>query len=290
VTAGLLLALLAAVLFGVVDLTAARVSRAIGTGLTLAALMGISVAVLIPIVALMEPTAPLEANLVSFLALGGAFAVAYLALIQALRLGPISVVGPITSSIGAATALLAILVIGDRPTSWQLLGIGTAAAGSVLAGLTPATGGRGFALAGPGVLFAVINVFAAAVVVLSLQQVTSSQWAAPILLLRGFAGLWLLIAAVPARWRPPAGLTDLPDKRKWALAAVAIAVLDTLGMAALSISFRTTPAWLVGLLAGISPAIVTIGGVALLGERIGSRQAAGLALLGVSLTVLALTG
>jgi drug/metabolite transporter (DMT)-like permease len=71
---------------------------------------------------------------------------------------------------------------------------------------------------------------------------------------------------------------------------VAIAVLDTLGMAALSISFRTTPAWLVGLLAGISPAIVTIGGVALLGERLGSRQAAGLALLGVSLTVLALTG
>jgi drug/metabolite transporter (DMT)-like permease len=290
VSEGLLLALLAAVLFGVVDLTAARVSRAIGTGLTLAALMGVSVVVLVPIVGLTEPAPQLQDDLIRFVAFGGTFAIAYVALVQALRLGPITVVGPITSSIGAATALLAILVLGERPTTWQLVGIGTAAAGSVFAGVVPGDRARTFRIAGPGVLFAVVNVFTAAVVVLSLEQLAATRWAGPILLLRGFAGLWLVAAAIPARWRPPAGLKDLPDKHKWALAAVFIAVLDTLGMAALSLSFRTAPAWLVGLIAGISPAIVTVGGVVLLGERLGPRQALGLALLGVSLVVLALTG
>jgi drug/metabolite transporter (DMT)-like permease len=288
---GLLLALAGAVALGCVDLSAALVSRRLGTGLTILALMATSVVVLLPI-ALLNGGFPIldGPTVVTFVAFGAVCAMAYLTLIQALRLGPISVVGPITSSTGAATALMAVVFIGDRPGGLQLVGIAAAVVGSIFAGVIPGTSLRSLRLAGPGVVFAVLNVIFAAGFVLSLQALTAESWAGPIMVLRAVGGLWLLGVAAAIRWRPRVILqTSRARLLPWIVAACVLGALDTAGLVFLSLGFRLAPAWLVGIVGGLSPAIVTVGGIVLLRERIGRLQAVGLVLLAFSLVQLSLT-
>ena len=288
---GLVLALGAAIGFGVVDLSTAFISRRIGTPLAVAALTGAGALLLLPVSIVTGDLFTLDPPFVALLiGYGAVFAVAYLALVQSLRLGPIAVIGPIESSIGAMTALLAIVVVGDRPTGWQIAGIGTAAVGSWFAAVAPGTSWRSTRIVGPGVAYAALNVVAGAILVLSLRELTARSWAAPLLVLRTSSTAWLLVVSLIAGWRVSRLRPPGPVRRRWFAFAIVIGLLDTIGMVALSISFREAPAWLVGLTAGFAPAIVTVGGVLLLDERLGRLQAVGVGLLGVSLVILALTG
>lgn len=135
---GVALALASAVTFGLIDFGVAIASRRLGTPLTIAAMLASGLAILLPIAIATSQLPELSSEmLVKFAAIGGCAALSYLSLVQALRLGPLSVVGPITSCLGAAAALLAIIFVGERPTGVQIAGIAAAGIGAVLTGLVP---------------------------------------------------------------------------------------------------------------------------------------------------------
>jgi drug/metabolite transporter (DMT)-like permease len=288
---GPVLAVLGAVGFGVVDLSTSAVSRRLGVGVTLAGLMVGSIVFLVPVTIATASMPDLAgANAVAFVVIGTASAVAYLALVLSLRIGPLSIVGPVTSSVGAATALLAIVVLREQPTTFQVAGIGLAIVGTALAAILPGSSLGTMTAIGPGAGFAIVDVLAAAIMIISLRDLTSTQLAGPILVLRIGTVFWLAIAGLLTRWHPAvsANLRGV-HVASWIGIALALGVLDTVSLGSLSLSFRSTPAWLVGIATSISTAIVTLGGVIAYGERVNRRQILGITLLAMSLATLSIT-
>lgn len=284
---GYLLAIAGSALFGLVDIGTTRVVRRVGVGATLAGLFGGCILLFLPITLATDSMPELDPpTLLRFALYGSTSAFAYLTLVAALRVGPLSVVGPVTSSVGAATALLAIVVLGERPSFLQLSWIAVAAIGSVLVAVLPGSSSHSVTLAGRGALFAALNVIGVAVVLLSLRDVTSVDWAGPILLLRSVAAIWLIVAGI-ARLRQPGHSLPWQAARSWVALAFILGVLDGVGLAAVALSFRVAPAWLVGIAAGVAPVMVTIGGIVLYRERVGRVQLLGIVLLAASFVQLA---
>jgi drug/metabolite transporter (DMT)-like permease len=124
-------------------LSAARASRLVGARSVLVWVMLIGFAVTAPIAVSSGVPKGLGTNELGWISVSGAGNVAGLLLAyEAMRLGKVSIVAPITSTEGAIAAVLAV-VTGealDAPSALLLSGV---AIGVVLASLTRATGGHG---------------------------------------------------------------------------------------------------------------------------------------------------
>jgi drug/metabolite transporter (DMT)-like permease len=291
---GLAYGLGAALMWGLTDVTATFGGRRIGSLRVLVASHVVGVAVLAGLAAILGLTLPTDPLLIAtVVAVGLAGTGAYLSFFTALRIGPLSVVSPITAAYGGLTVVLAVIFRGESLSPPQALGAAIATAGIALAGLVFDGGLRSARVAGRGVVFAMgALVLFAVMTVGSAGPIGDVGWLPVMLLSRVtsvVAALGLLgIALTVGRTRlAPMLAAPLPATRHaWALAGLA-GLLDVIGLVSFGIGLERAETWLVGLASSFGPAVAVLVAVAVLGERLRPSQWLGLAGIGLGLAAVA---
>ena len=133
---GVVFGLITAVTLGVNNLLTAVVARRFGvlrsTTITLTIAFGVMIAWAVGIGVPLQITTD---QIVFLGLLGAAAGGSFLGSYMALRLGPVSVVSPISALSGAITVLYSYWLLAERPSAVQWIGIPIAALGAVLASL-----------------------------------------------------------------------------------------------------------------------------------------------------------
>ena len=297
---GLLLAIASALSFGASDTFAALVSRRLGAIRAATGILLVSFLSLILVAGLLRPEFPADWSWAPRVALlGGITGVAYLSLVNALRLGPVSVVAPLGASLGSVVLVLAVLLLGDRPSPLEQLAVAGTTAGAVLVALVRAPGERP-RLNGPGPVFALVAVAGYAVSVIGLQgPIREIGWLQTLLVWRSAnVTVAVLVLLSTRRWRrvavaavPTADVIVAAAASRWRLALPAALVLSGMlesgGQTLRAFSIEIAPAWLSGVAGSLGPVVVVGAGVMLFGERLGRSQVAGIVLVGIGLVLLA---
>jgi len=301
VTEGLLFAIGSAFFFGASDTFAALVSRRLGAIQAATGILVVSLLSLVAFTALLGPAFRADWSwALPVVLLGGVTGIAYLSLVNALRLGPVSVVAPLTASTGAVVVVLAVLLLGDRPGLLEWLAVAVTTAGAVLVALVRAPGERP-RLNGPGPLFALVAVAGYAISVIGLQSpIREIGWLQTLLVWRianvVVASAVLLAThgrrrlAVPAMPTGDVIVEAMPYLSRWRLALPVALVLSGLlesgGQTLRAFALEVAPAWLPGVAGPLGPIVVVGAGVLLFGERLRPPQLLGIALVGVGLVLL----
>src|SRR4030088_1011969 len=131
---GVALGLGAALSWGLADYFVALATRNVGV---LRVALGFHLAALIPLTALVLATDALAhltwAEGPLFVLLGSLGWLSYLAFYGALAIGPISLFSPIVSGYAAVTVLLAVVIVGERPSAVQTVAVIVTIAGVMVA-------------------------------------------------------------------------------------------------------------------------------------------------------------
>lgn len=251
-TIGLLAGLLAALCFGLGDFFAQSLARERGWLAASLAVQVVSV-VLLTLLGLAWPGPPTRLDhLALALGLGSANALGIVGLYRAFELGKLSLVSPIAGSMGAFTLLFAWLGGAAPPPLvlpglvLVLLGIAAASVPSEHADAQARRGVRGLG-------WALLSAIAFGWVFLRLGELGSELGATwSVLVLRVVAIPWLVLVALATR-RPL--VSDAPRSGRAAL--LAVAVLDSSGLLALSLGGELGDASIASVLSSAFP-IVTI--------------------------------
>jgi drug/metabolite transporter (DMT)-like permease len=291
---GLAYGLGAAVMWGFTDVSASFAGWRIGSLRVLIASHLVGFTVLIGLAVALGVTLPTDPRiLLTVAAVGLAGTGAYLSFFTALRIGPLSVVSPITAAYGGLTVILALIFRGESLTAGQAFGAAVATGGVVFAGLVFDGGLRSARLVGRGVVFAM-----GALVLFALMTVGSAGpigevgWLPVLLLSRAtstIAAFGVLAAALTVGRRRMAPLlaSPLPSApRAWLLAGLA-GLLDVIGLVSFGIGLERAETWLVGLSSSFGPAVAVLVAVAFLGERLRGSQWLGLAAIAIGLGAVA---
>jgi drug/metabolite transporter (DMT)-like permease len=292
---GLLYGLGAALMWGLTDVNATFAGRRLGSLRVLAVSQVVGFVVLAVIALLLGARLPADPRLVATaLAVGLVGTGAYLAFFTALRIGPLSVVSPITAAYGGLTVVLAVVLRGESLTVVQAFGAVVATAGIVLAGLVFDGGLRSARVAGRGVAFAFVALVLFAVMTVGLAGPIGEAGWLPILLVSRTANVVtsVLLLAVGVRWlsRGLAPLLEatLPATRH-ALGLAALAgLLDVVGLVSFGIGLERAETWLVGLASSFGPAVAVVVAVAVLDERLRPTQWAGLGAIAAGMAAVAI--
>lgn len=293
---GLVLSALAAVALGVSTLLLAVAARRIGTVVATSATLVLAIVPLGIAAALTDFSLRLEwrSTFVLFCA-GSLVAVAYLAAIESVRLGPVAITSPIGSSAGAGTVAAAFVLLGERPTLGQWAGVVLAALGVVLASLTRT--GEGVRLAGLGPVYAVVGVILGSVAnaivrdpvrdLGPLQAIVTQRIATVAVVVVLVAGAAALTVAMRSSLVVTAARARRPFDRRLLALLLALGLVDALAFLAFGYALVDTPAWLVGVVSQSGRALAVVGGIVLFRERPSGIQWTGIAGLGAGLVVLA---
>ena len=303
---GILFAIAAAISFGTSDTFASLVARRLGAIRSAAAILIVSFLSLLVLVVLFRPAMPADLGWTARAALlGGLSGFAYLCLVNALRLGPISVVGPIGSSGGAFVVVLSVLILGQQPGPLEWLAVVVTTTGAVLVALVRVPGERP-RLSGPGPLFAIAAVFGYAWSVIGLQEpIRAVGWLPVLVVWRGanvvVASAVLLVSEGRNRRRvaAPVALSDGDIVREPAqmrltrpgpllIALLLAGFLESAGQGLRALALNVAPAWLIGVVNPLGPIVVITAGVLLFGERLGASQWLGVGFVAAGLVLLAI--
>lgn len=290
---GLAYGLLAAVFWGMTDITAAVTTRRLGSLFTLglvglASLVGVwayAVATTGPS-SLLPPVAPAAALL------GVLSAVGYIAFFTALRLGPIAVVSPVASTYGALSVVLAVVVLGEALTPTQALGASAATTGIVLVSVRFEGRARTARFVGPGVPFAIVACLAWGCVTIGTAVLVRQAEVAPVLVVSRSTNVlcvWLLLGlrALARRGDATEPRSTRIEPRFVAFGLLA-GVLDVAGYIVYATGLQQSLAWLVGLSSSFGPAVTVLVAVAFLGDRLRRTQWLGLAILALGVVLVGL--
>lgn len=293
--AGLLLGLGAALMWGLTDVCAAIAGQRLGSLRVLATSQLAGVVGLIILALALGEGLPTDPGIVVLgILVGLAGAGAYLSFFTALRIGPLSVVSPISAAYGGLTVVLAVIFLGESLSLAQAAGSALATAGVVLAGLVFDGGLRSVRVVGRGVAFAMVAlVLFAVMTITSAQAIPIAGWLPLILLARitqVIVGWSLLGIAVGLRPRWMAPMVEAPQRRTGRAVGIAVAagLLDATGLISFAIGLERSEAWLVGLASSFGPAVAVVVAVAFLGERLRWTQWLGLAGIAAGLATIAL--
>ena len=308
---GALFGILAAILLGINTILIALAARWWGVWRTTASALTIAYIVLLGIAIANGESIPLANGGLSLLlvGLGLAAGLSYFASHQGLKLGPVSVVSPIGSTTGAMTVVLAFLILGERPSLVQWIGIPLATAGVLLLSIVFNTKGQA-RLIGLGPLFAMLGVLTGAISNAVLRVPIREIGPVPAITgQRTFTVAFVLLAwpfVVRAgrnerriRAIPSTGVTPLPRElptiassrlglKAWGL-LVLVGVLDAAAFLAFAQGLVLAPAWLIGLISQSGRIIAILGGYLIFNERFAPTQWIGLGLTMAGL-VLAVAG
>ncbi len=291
---GLAYGLGAALMWGLTDVLASFSGRRIGSLRVLAASQVVGLTVLLVFAAVQGLTIPTDPFvLTAAIFVGFAGTLAYLSFFTALRIGPLSVVSPITAAYGGLTVVLSVIFRGESLTLSQAIGAVVATIGVVLAGLVFDGGLRSARFVGAGVLFAVGALIGFALMTIgSAAPIDVVGWLPVMVVSRTVnvltaVSLLALALTIGARRLAPLLVSPLPpERRAWAVAGGA-GLLDVIGLVSFGIGLERAETWLVGLASSFGPAVAVLVGVAVLGERLRRTQWLGLALLAVGLLTVA---
>lgn len=295
-TDGLALSIGAAVALGVSSVIAAVASRRVGTLVATAATLVLALVPLLALALVQGVSLPPPARPTLLLVGAGTLvAFAYLATIESLRLGPVSVTSPIGSAGGATTVAAAFVLLGERPTLGQWAGVVLAALGVVLASLTRT--GDGVRLAGLGPVYAVVGVVFGSVAnaivrdpvrdLGPLQAIVTQRIATVAVVAVLVAGAACLTMTMRRSLVATAARARRPINRRLLALLLALGLVDALAFLAFGYALVDTPAWLVGVVSQSGRALAVVGGIVLFRERPSGIQWAGIAGLGAGLVVLA---
>jgi drug/metabolite transporter (DMT)-like permease len=267
------LALATSILWGAGDFLGGVSSRRLPalTVLAVAELAG-WVAVAVVVVATRPDLPPAEALAAAAAAgIGGVIGLG--ALYRGMAVGAMGVVAPISSA-AAVIPVVVGLGRGERPSGLQLAGIGLALVGVVLVSREQSTGGARFA-AGAGLALVAAAGFGCYFVFIDAASDDGAAWA--VLISRGTATVLAITAAAALSARlPTAGALR---------ALVVIGLFDVSANGLLALALNEGLVSLVSVLASLHPLMTVLLVRAVLGERVGHTQAAGIggALGGVAL-------
>ncbi len=296
---GLSYGLFAAVAWGVVDIAGALAVRQVGSLRVQIGTLTVGVASFV-VFTLLRPDL-LGPDWVPGALLGfplGVFAASgYITYMTALRLGPISVVSPVTVSYGGLSVLLAVVVRGESLSGLQVVGTALAVLGVMLTAVVLQEGTlRSARMVGPGVAMALLTVVLFGLLgVLLAGPIRDHGWL-PILLGSRFgnlaAGVTLLaIALATGSERFSAVLEPSRPATRQIVALLALAgVCDTAAFTSFAIGLAEAPVWIVTLVSSFGPVLVVLFAILRLGERLRPVQWVGLGALAAGLSVLALAG
>jgi len=273
---GIALGFAAAASWGLADYTAAVTSRRIGSmRVVLAFHMVATVVMALAVLASGEAGRLDDADLLEFALLGAVGCGSYLAFYHALAIGPISVVSPIVSGYAAVTVVLAVALLGDRPSPAETVAILVALVGVVLASSDLAQIRRQNRPPLSGIVFALLAMALLGGFVYGVAtQSEGLGWLVPIFLARACTTILLLLIAAQNR------TLNVPDRSPGVLGAIALlALLDTGGYVAFNLGVRHADTSIVATASAPYAVIPIVMGVAVLHERPARVQWLGVALV-----------
>jgi drug/metabolite transporter (DMT)-like permease len=272
VSDGFVLGSLAALAWGLADVSVTYLSRRGGFFTTLLYTQTAGVALLVVVaLALADLPGASGAELLALAALGPVAVAAYAGFYRALELGPIAIVSPIASSNGAIVVLLAVLVLGESLTALQALGCVLVLGFIGLAALEP---GGGRAEEGTnGIRLALVTAVSFGIYLFGLATISEELgWLLPILVARTAAVA--ILAAVAAAWPPPRrGSLG----RLGVLGCMGAGALDAAGYLAFNRGGEIGEVAITSAAAAAYPVIPILVGLLALRERIAWRQLVGVA-------------
>jgi len=288
---GALFALGTALSLGINQILTTYAVRRWGTVKTTFAALSIAFSIFIALALSAGTEVPIRGNrLMTLLVfLSASVGLGYLASFASLREGPLSVVSPIGATAGVMTVLFAFVLLGERPSPLQWVGIPTAAAGAVAVSMERDSD-RKLELVGRGPLYAalavVLGAASGALVRIPVRELGSME---TILLMRGLTVAVVAAAlAAPVRARPPSR-QERPRLGLFRAAALLLVIgaLDAAAFLFYAEGLQRTDAWLVGLVSQSGRAISVVGGFVLFAERLRKHQWLGVTLVagGLALAV-----
>jgi drug/metabolite transporter (DMT)-like permease len=287
---GIALGLGAALGWGLADYVAAIASRRVGAMWNVLGMHVTSVFVMLVVAGAKGELFHIPvSHLPQFALLGAVSAVAFVALYQALSIGPLSIVSPIVSAYAAVTVILAVVVLGERLNVVQGLAIGATIAGIVLASsrLQKVRLERGSAL---GIGLGFVAMIGLGILTYQIGAYERDfGWVRPLLVTRIFASAFIAVLMLAARRRRSWAAPRRAPRRRLRPALLAVAVLgalDTAGWFLFNLGVAHSKVSLVGAASAWYPLVPVVFAFVLLEERPSRNQWAGIALILFGLTML----
>jgi drug/metabolite transporter (DMT)-like permease len=264
-------AVLAALGWGVADFAVARLGHELGSRSVFAHAQAGGAVALVAFALVLGVEFPPTRLLVPVGGIGIVGAVAYLALYESLRIGPVAVASPVAATNGAVAAVLGVIVLGERLSTVALVGIGLLSLGVVATSLNVSalrSTLRAQVPVVPGAALAAVAALALGVTMFSLKIIPEVV---------GLLAIILVVRVVGSVLSSP--LLAAGGAGYYRTGAAAVGVLDAAAFAAFVVAVRD------GLVAVVSPiaslfAVVTILlAWVLLDEQLSRLQWIGIALV-----------
>jgi drug/metabolite transporter (DMT)-like permease len=294
-TSGLFLGLIAALCWGLTDVSAALAGRRFGSLPTLALAHLVSLVVLLGLGLVVEGRVPVDPAVAGQAALYGLLAsIAYVTMFAGLAIGPVSVVSPSVAAYGGLTVILSVTLLGETVAPLQWLGVAMGTLGVALTALRFGGPSRGVQPVSRGVILAVVSlVLFASVTVGMAAPIRQAGWLDVVFVSR-FANaiaVWALLVVV-RRYRPRGSVILLGPAGRWRARGLwivaVVGLLDVAGFIAYAIGLEVSVVWIVGLASSFGPAVAVVVSVGFLGERLRPIQWLGLLGIAAGLVLIAL--
>ncbi len=297
---GVVFGLITAVTLGVNNLLTAVVARRFGVLRSTTITLSIAFVVMIAWALAIGVPLAINKDQIIFLGwLGAAAGGSFLGSYMALRLGPISVVSPISALSGAVTVVYSYWLLAERPSTVQWIGIPIAALGAVLASLVIEKGAK-IRLVTWGPVFAMIAVLVGSLsnagLKIPIRDGLDSNWT--IITQRAYTVAYVFFVFVivsrvadrrlrrgvdsPSRFGEQV-IAKFTWKSGWMLGLVGL--IDAVSFVTFGYGLAYAPAWLIGILSQSGRVIAVIGAVMFFNERLHSLQWTGVGLVGVGLVM-----
>jgi drug/metabolite transporter (DMT)-like permease len=194
---------------------------------------------------------------------GALGALSYATFYTSLEIGPISIASPIISAYAAVSLVLAVVVIGETLTDGQTAAVAVVMAGVLLASADLAQMRSIERRQALGIVLALVTAIAIGGFVFgNAYYATEFGWLAPIFLSRGFATVFLLLAAARLRAFSLGGTSP-----RWARSIVFLAAVDTGGYVAFNLGAERAETSIVSAASAPYAVIPIVAGVLLFRER-----------------------
>jgi drug/metabolite transporter (DMT)-like permease len=296
--------LTAAVAWGASAVTGTIAARRAGTFITVLVGQGVGMIVLIVLAAALHPSLSTVKGAAAWGLIGAGLIglLGYLSFYRALELGPVGLVSSIGATYGGVTAIMAFLLLGERLGVAGTAGVAVAVAGVAMAssrsqaakaaslasgepivGVAPAPAASGEATRA-GIPFALVSAATYGVGGFLLENYAGRVgWLGASLVAR-VASMAVLVIILPFLGRPSAW-RGTGSGVAWAAVS---GLTDVVGVLVFARGGEIGQVAVTAAVSSVYPIIPLVAGVALFGERVGARQALGVALIIVGLVALGL--
>ena len=271
-TPAVLLALLSAVLYGAGDFVGGLTSRRASTLAVVFISQFAGAVALLALLPLLPSATVVRADLIwgAFAGLAGGTGVALL--YRALAIGTMSVVAPTTAVCAVVIPVAVSMLLGERPSSLSLTGVGIALLAIVLVGQASAPAeSTHHARAATALTIAIASGVAIGIFYLALARTSSAAGLWPLLAARGASAVIFVMMALVS------GHGALRMPRDVLPMAIACGMLDMTANALYLVATRGGPLSMIVTLASLYPASTVVLARLVLHERLSRLQIAGVA-------------